>query len=106
MRISVFSFITLLFFIAPISAMSKLSAHFNPDSAIANIDSLYNIGEVMVQGKSKTQLIREGAYAVNSIDVKSLANMTITLNDIVGRTTGVKVRTEGGRGSDFDLSVN
>ena len=71
----------LLFFIAPISAMSNLSASFNPDSAITNIDSLYNIGEVMVQGKSKTQLIREGAYAVNAIDVKSLANMTITLND-------------------------
>lgn len=106
MRISVFSFIMLLFFIAPISAMSKQSAPFNPDSAITNIDSLYNIGEVMVQGKSKTQLIREGAYAVNAIDVKSLANMTVTLNDIVGRTTGVKVRTEGGRGSDFDLSVN
>lgn len=106
MRISVFSFIMHLSFIAPIGAMSMQSASLNSDSIITNIDSLYNIGEVMVQGKSKTQLVREGAYAVNAIDVKSLANMTVTLNDIVGRTTGVKVRTEGGRGSDFDLSIN
>lgn len=106
MRISVFSFIMLLFFIAPIRAVNMQTASVNSDSAITDIDSLYHIGEIMVQGKSKTQLIREGAYAVNAIDVKSLSNLTVTLNDIVGRTTGVKVRTEGGRGSDFDLSIN
>ena len=106
MRISVFSFIMLLFFIAPIRAVNMQTASVNSDSAITDIDSLYHIGEIMVQGKSKTQLIREGAYAVNAIDVKSLSNLTVTLNEIVGRTTGVKVRTEGGRGSDFDLSIN
>ena len=30
----------------------------------------------------------------------------VTLNDLVDRTAGVKVRREGGAGSDFDLTIN
>ncbi len=37
--------------------------------------------------------------------VKSFNNM-VTLNDLVDRTAGVKVRREGGAGSDFDLTIN
>ena len=53
MRFSVFSFIMLLFFIAPIRAVNMQTAPVVSDSAITDIDSLYHIGEIMVQGKSK-----------------------------------------------------
>lgn len=61
---------------------------------------------VHVYGKSKAQQLREGAYAVNAMNVKSLVNTTQNLNAIVNRTTGVKIREEGGLGSDFNLSIN
>lgn len=61
---------------------------------------------VHVYGKSKAQQLREGAYAVNAMNVKSLVNTTQNLNAIVNRTTGVKIREEGGMGSDFNLSIN
>lgn len=61
---------------------------------------------VTVYGKSQTQKLREGAYTVNAVDVKSIANSTTNLNDIINRTTGIKVRTEGGLGADFELSLN
>ena len=61
---------------------------------------------VTVTGKSKTQRLREGALSVNAIDVRSLAASINSLNALVDRTAGVKIREEGGVGSDFDLSIN
>ena len=61
---------------------------------------------VTVTGKSKTQKLREGALSVNAIDVRSLISSLTSLNSLVDRTAGVKLREEGGVGSDFDLSIN
>ena len=61
---------------------------------------------VEVTGKSKTQRLREGALAVNAIDVNSIISSINSLNGLVDRTAGVKIREEGGVGSDFDLSIN
>lgn len=65
-----------------------------------------DLKSVAVYGKTKEQKLRESAYSVNALDIKSIVNSTTNLNDIVGRTTGVKVRNEGGLGSDFELSLN
>ena len=61
---------------------------------------------VTVTGKGKSQKLREGAYWVNAIDVRPMVNSLSSLNSMVDRTAGVKVREEGGVGSDFDLSIN
>ena len=61
---------------------------------------------VTVTGKSKTQRLREGALAVNAVDVRSLVSSISSLNGLIDRTAGVKIREEGGVGSDFDLSIN
>lgn len=61
---------------------------------------------VEVYGKTQSQQVREGAYAANALDVRPLTNTIHSLNTIVNRTMGVKVREEGGAGSDFELSVN
>lgn len=52
-------------------------------------------------GKSKIQRLREGAITMNAVDIAARVNTLTNLNDIVNRTTGVKVRSEGGLGSDF-----
>ena len=65
-----------------------------------------SLASVTVYGKSKAQQLREGAYAVNAMNIKPLINTTQNLNTIVNKTTGVRVRQEGGVGSDFDLSIN
>ena len=61
---------------------------------------------VTVTGKSKTQRLREGALSVNAIDVRSLVSSIGSIGRLVDRTAGVKLRVEGGVGSDFDLSIN
>ena len=64
------------------------------------------LDNVTVTGKSKTQKLREGALAVNAIDVRSMASSIHSISELVDRTAGVKIREEGGMGSDFDLSIN
>lgn len=69
-------------------------------------ESTVNLNSVEVYGKSKSQQIKEGVFAVNALDIKPTINSLNNLNTIVNRTTGIKVREEGGVGSDFDLSIN
>ncbi len=64
------------------------------------------LGAVEVYGKTNTQKVKESAFTVNALDIKSVVNSLNNLNELVNRTTGVKVREEGGVGSDFDLSIN
>ncbi len=61
---------------------------------------------VEVTGKSKTQRLREGALAVNAIDIRSIVSSINSISSIIDQTAGVKIREEGGIGSDFDLSIN
>ena len=61
---------------------------------------------VEVHAKSRSQQLRESAFATAAPDVKAQLNQLHDLNALVGRTSGVKVREEGGVGSDFELSIN
>lgn len=61
---------------------------------------------VNVYGKSTAKKLEEGAFSVNAVDIAPNINKMVTLNDIVDRTAGIKVRREGGAGSDFDLTIN
>lgn len=61
---------------------------------------------VTVDGKSHVQQLREGSFTVNAIDVKTYASSLNNLNDIIGRSSGVKIREDGGVGGNFDLSIN
>ena len=69
-------------------------------------ESPINLQSVEIYGKTQTQKVKEGAFAVNALDIKPIVNSLNNLNNLVNRTTGIKVREEGGVGSDFDLSIN
>lgn len=84
----------------------EIDVHSNSKLDVVLRDNAVGLSNVVVYGKSKSQQIKEGAYAVNALNVKPLVNTTQSLNAIVNRTTGVRVREEGGVGSDFDLSIN
>ena len=69
-------------------------------------ESSVTLNSVEVYGKTKTQQLKEGAFTVNALDIKPIVNSLNNLNNLVNRSTGIKVREEGGVGSDFDLSIN
>jgi len=61
---------------------------------------------VNVYGKSVSKTLEEGAFTVNAVDIAPNLNKMVTVNDLVDRSAGVKVRRTGGLGSDFDLTIN
>lgn len=67
---------------------------------------LQQLNEVAIQGKTQSRKAKESGFAVNSIETKQYANTTSDLNQILNRSAGVKVREQGGLGSDFNFSIN
>lgn len=62
--------------------------------------------EVSVNGKSKVQRVREQPFNITAVDLKKSYNTSADLNQVLNRTTGVRVRESGGMGSDFKFSLN
>lgn len=62
--------------------------------------------DVEVIGKSKTTVKRQEPYAVTVIDAKPLKIQNLNINQILNTTSGVRIREEGGMGSNFNFSLN
>lgn len=60
---------------------------------------------VKVDSKSENRKLKESGFTVNAIDTKQFANSTTDLGQILNRTTGIKMREQGGVGSDFNFSI-
>lgn len=57
-------------------------------------------------GKSALQEVRETAYNVTALDAKRFHNTTLDLGQLLNRASGVKVRENGGLGSDVSINLN
>ncbi len=69
-------------------------------------DQAVALSNVNVYGKTAGRKLKEGALSVNAVEIKADVNRMANLNTLVNRSSGVKVRREGGAGSDLDLSIN
>ena len=66
----------------------------------------YSLHEVEVLGQSEAGKKRNEGYTVSSLDVRSLAPSVQNLTGLLNRVSGVRVREEGGVGSDYNLVLN
>lgn len=62
--------------------------------------------EVQVTGKSKIERVKEQPFNITAVNLKMVHNTSADLNQVLNRTTGVRVRETGGMGSDFNFSLN
>jgi outer membrane receptor protein involved in Fe transport len=61
---------------------------------------------VVVTGKTDLRAVKEQAYTVTAIDATRLHNTTKDINQVLNHTTGIKIREEGGLGSNYSFSLN
>lgn len=61
---------------------------------------------VEVHGKTGLRKIREQSYTLTAIDARPLHNTTSNINQVLNRTSGIRIREEGGLGSGFNFSLN
>ena len=88
------------------SQEQPIEVNSNKTLDIVLSESSVKVGSVMVYGKTKSQELREGAFAVNALQIKPILSTVHNLNSVINKTSGIRIREEGGVGSEFDLSIN
>ncbi len=102
------SYTLLISYLGYISSSTRINLKENETLTVnAQLSKDQNqLHDVNINGKTKTQEVKESGFAVNAIDTKKFANTTADLNQILNRSTGVRIREQGGLGSDFKFSIN
>ena len=80
----------------------------NKDEVVLNVKLQpvsVQMDEVVVVGKSKAREIREQAMPISVITMKDLQGTVSDVNDVLSKTSGVKIRVSGGVGSSSRISV-
>jgi outer membrane receptor protein involved in Fe transport len=87
------------------------SVETSPDHKSVKLDFILkedteNLEEVTVSGKSKATAIETEGFAVNVIETKEASQRNIQTNELLNTTVGVKIRQNGGLGSQVQYSLN
>lgn len=84
----------------------ELEATANPINIVLSKADYTTLDEATVVGKSALQEVRETAYNVTALDAKRFHNTTLDLAHLLNRASGVKIRENGGLGSDVSINLN
>jgi len=69
-------------------------------------ETVENLNEVTVNGKTKETALETEGFAVNAINTKEVSLRNIQTNELLNTTVGVKIRQNGGLGSEVSYSLN
>ncbi|WP_036163405.1 TonB-dependent receptor [Marinilabilia salmonicolor] len=64
------------------------------------------IDEVRVVGKNQAAMQREKGFAISGVNMQEFELQTVQAGDMLDRTAGVRIRREGGLGSDVQYNIN
>ena len=64
------------------------------------------LNDVSVKGKSKKQKVETSGFAVAIIETKEASLRNLTTNELLDRSVGVRVRQNGGIGSNVEYNLN
>ena len=65
-----------------------------------------NLNKVVVTGKNKSQKLSETAYKPEIIEMQNTQIRATAVIDLVGRFSGIRIRKQGGLGSESSISIN
>lgn len=90
----------------PVTQIVKVSAGKTTKPGIRLKIANKQLQQVTVTGKSDLRAVKDQAYTVTAVDATRLHNTTRDINQVLNHTTGVKIREEGGLGSNYSFSLN
>ena len=74
-----------------------------PDIEVDNTTQLH---EIAIEGKTEARRQQEQAYAVTVLDIKKAYNASAPLNKLLNNVSSVRIREDGGVGSNYNFSLN
>lgn len=69
-------------------------------------ESSSELTEIVVVGKSETQLVKEQSIKAEVINTKALSTQPATMIELMNRSAGIRVRQTGGLGASANLMLN
>ncbi|GAF02437.1 outer membrane cobalamin translocator [Saccharicrinis fermentans DSM 9555 = JCM 21142] len=69
-------------------------------------ESTQDIDEIVVSTKSKSTLIKQKGFAVNTVETKGASLQSVQSNELLDRMAGIQVKQEGGLGSRLSYNLN
>lgn len=100
----------LLFLFTLLPAISQTSntknKNFKIDRNNASDTIAENLKSVIVKGKPKKQKLETSGFAVAIIETKEASLRNLTTNELLDRSVGVRVRQNGGIGSNVEYNLN
>ncbi len=70
------------------------------------INNSIELNEVAIIAKTEARKQQEQAYAITVLDFKKSYNTTAPLNKLLNNISSVRIREDGGVGSDYNFSLN
>lgn len=64
------------------------------------------LNEIALQGKSKKNSIESEGFAVSVINTKEAGLRNLQVNELLSKTVGIRIRQNGGLGSDVNYNIN
>lgn len=95
-----------LFFLLLLSNTSKASEFGKLIGMPKDTVQKREIQEVQILGETVKKNIENSGFAAQVIEVKKISNTNVQLNELLDRTTGIKVRQSGGLGSEAVYNLN
>jgi len=75
-------------------------------TVILELSDYQDLSEVLVKTKTEKRKIEDKGFAVNVIETKEASIRNIQTNELLNTTVGVKLRQNGGLGSNVEYSLN
>ncbi|UMB59928.1 TonB-dependent receptor [Lutibacter sp. A80] len=69
-------------------------------------EDVESLKQVVVNGKSEKTKVETQGFAVNIVDTKVASLRNVQINELLNTTVGVKIRQNGGLGSNVQYSLN
>ncbi|GGA78689.1 TonB-dependent receptor [Flavobacterium palustre] len=109
-------FYNLLFLLLTISAFSQQDETAEKVATVTKVpatekklkkeEKIETLKTVSIQGKSKKQKVETSGFAVAIIETKEASLRNLTTNELLDRSVGVRVRQNGGIGSNVEYNLN
>ena len=77
-----------------------------PASAQSDLHDSISLHEVKIVGKTKARRMHEQAYAISVLDLKNQYQTAAPLSKLLGTVSSVRIREDGGLGSNYSFSMN
>lgn len=83
-----------------------VNAAQNPSLEFTLVKEGGQLKDVRVIAVNKAKEVKASGFSVNVVETKQFANTTADINQVLNLTTGVRIREQGGLGSNFNFSIN